>query len=50
VSAPPGYNYLADLAFAVGLFAGWLAFVIAITWQDVHCRCCAKRTEKGGKK
>lgn len=37
----------ADTAFSIGLLAGWLALVIALTWQDVHCSCCIK---KGGKK
>jgi hypothetical protein len=32
-----------DLAFSVGLFAGWLALVVWLVWPDPHCACCAKR-------
>ena len=33
----------ADMAFSVGLFAGWLALVVWLVWPDPHCACCAKR-------
>jgi hypothetical protein len=33
----------ADLAFSIGLFAGWLALVVWLVWPDPHCACCAKR-------
>ena len=29
-----------DLAFSVGLLAGWLALVVWLTWPDPHCKCC----------
>ena len=32
-----------DLAFSIGLFAGWLALVVWLVWPDPHCSCCAKR-------
>jgi hypothetical protein len=32
-----------DMAFSVGLFAGWLALVVWLVWPDPHCACCAKR-------
>lgn len=32
-----------DLAFSLGLFAGWLALVVWLVWPDPHCACCAKR-------
>jgi hypothetical protein len=33
----------ADMAFSIGLFAGWLALVVWLVWPDPHCACCAKR-------
>ncbi len=32
-----------DLAFSVGLLAGWLALVVWLTWPDPHCKCCPER-------
>jgi hypothetical protein len=32
-----------DMAFSIGLFAGWLALVVWLVWPDPHCACCAKR-------
>jgi hypothetical protein len=32
-----------DMAFSIGLFAGWLALVVWLVWPDPHCSCCAKR-------
>src|SRR5438093_3285121 len=31
-----------DLAFSVGLLAGWLALVVWLTWPDPHCKCCPR--------
>jgi hypothetical protein len=45
----PGYNYNSDLLFAVGLFAGWLALVIALSWHPIHrCRypVCPHKNER----
>jgi len=36
-------NVTSDLAFSIGLFAGWLALVVWLVWPDPHCACCAKR-------
>lgn len=37
----------ADTAFSLGLFAGWLALVVAMVWpEQKHCTCCAKRQAK----
>ncbi len=37
-----------DLVFGVGMFAGWLAMILAFVWQPEH-RCanayCPHRTE-----
>ena len=38
-----GMYLSADMAFSVGLFAGWLALVVWLVWPDPHCACCAKR-------
>jgi len=32
-----------DLAFSIGLLAGWLALVVWLTWPDPHCKCCPER-------
>ncbi len=32
-----------DMAFSIGLFAGWLALVVWLVWPDPHCACCVKR-------
>jgi len=32
-----------DMAFSIGLFAGWLALVVWLVWPDPHCACCSKR-------
>jgi len=32
-----------DLAFSVGLLAGWLALVVWLVWPDPHCKCCSQR-------
>jgi len=32
-----------DMAFSIGLFAGWLALVVWLVWPDPHGACCAKR-------
>jgi hypothetical protein len=32
-----------DLAFSVGLLAGWLALVVWLTWPEPHCKCCPER-------
>src|SRR6185503_1529918 len=32
----------ADMAFSIGLLAGWLALVVWLVWPDPHCACCAK--------
>jgi hypothetical protein len=34
-----------DLAFSVGLLAGWLALVVWLTWPDPHCKCCPERQQ-----
>jgi len=38
-----GMYLSADMAFSIGLFAGWLALVVWLVWPDPHCACCAKR-------
>jgi len=38
-----GMSISPDMAFSVGLFAGWLALVVWLVWPDPHCACCAKR-------
>ncbi|HYK97876.1 MAG TPA: hypothetical protein VEU77_05730 [Candidatus Acidoferrales bacterium] len=35
-----------DMAFSIGLFAGWLALVVWLVCPDPHCACCAKRTSE----
>lgn len=35
-----------DLAFSIGLLAGWLALVVWLTWPDTHCKCCVKGQEE----
>jgi hypothetical protein len=37
----PGVS--SDMAFSIGLFAGWLALVVWLVWPDPHCACCSKR-------
>ena len=39
----PGMS--SDLAFSVGLLAGWLALVVWLTWPDPHCKCCPERQQ-----
>jgi hypothetical protein len=38
-----GSGMSSDLAFSVGLLAGWLALVVWLTWPDPHCKCCPER-------
>ena len=38
-----GAGVSSDLAFSVGLLAGWLALVVWLTWPDPHCKCCPER-------
>ena len=40
---PEGRLMSSDLAFSVGLLAGWLALVVWLTWPDPHCKCCPER-------
>jgi hypothetical protein len=40
---PEGPLMSSDLAFSVGLLAGWLALVVWLTWPDPHCKCCPER-------
>jgi hypothetical protein len=35
-----------DLAFSVGLLAGWLALVVWLVWPDPHCKCCPERAKQ----
>jgi len=42
-SMPGGAAMSSDLAFSVGLLAGWLALVVWLTWPDPHCKCCPER-------
>lgn len=37
-----------DLAFTIGLAAGWMALVVAFAWPTPHCRCCTARSLKAG--
>lgn len=29
--------------FSIGIFAGYLALIVAFVWKIDHCKCCAKR-------
>lgn len=37
----------ADVAFTIGLAAGWVALVVALVWPTPHCKCCRAGQDEG---